>query len=146
MGTTLTACDYELNGLNILQSMDYYVEYNPYVYRIYSINAVDKKADLYYALKEDQENRVQRDLAVSWAYTTENEIKTLTVTIGDTTYTRYVDYNGAMQGGLNLVIPATGDTPEQYISFYATTGEIETLVQDAMDTYHTYLESMQPIE
>lgn len=141
-GSSLKAADYELNGLGVLYE-GYYADEFPYVYYLYDIHTVDKKADLYYALKEDEVPHVERDLAVSWAHTeptAENNFASLTVTIGDKTYQRSYPLMGNY---LYANVPATETTPQMYISLNGDTREISEIIESCVSDYSQYKEMME---
>ena len=142
LGTTIVASDYELNGLGLVHADCSYYDGFPYLYMIYDIRPAEKKADFYYAMKEDEVACVERNLDVSWSVASETE-NTLNITIGDRTYTRY---SLVMNNYLFATYPATENYSEVYLSLMGDSREISEIISSDIENYHTHLEYLNQQE
>ncbi len=123
---------FELSGLTTLYLGDY-GETCPYIYYILSFNA-GGKVDEYYQLKSGGEPVVNTGLNVEVVATSAAD-NTISIKIGEKTYTRVFSYSDGLGRGLNITYPATDTEAPRYEFFYNDGRPVSEIIASATEWY-----------
>lgn len=141
LGVTLKATEFELYGLGLFVNSSYYQDDDPGIYFLVNFKDNGEKADVYYAMKADGEDVVERDLPVSFTYADERTIK---IAVGDYVFDRMV-YDYVVTRYLTCTLPANGETEAREIGFYLDSRDVETVLNEIKEGYTYYCEQQQAI-
>lgn len=102
------------------------VSASPYIYYVMDIDALNKKATVYYALKADKERTVLTDLDVSYQLAA-NGMDAETVSVGDKTFTAN-SWTAELQEKT-----VSEDGIVRFLSYGPLDMDVETFIQQALD-------------
>jgi len=132
MSLVASVAQFEVSGLTNLSLGDY-GETCPYIYYILSFNA-SGKVDEYYQLKSGGEPVVHNGLNVE-VVATSAENNTISIKIGEKTYTRVYSYSEGLGRGLNITYPATEAEPERYEFLYNDGRPVSEIIAEQTEWY-----------
>lgn len=109
------------------------VSTSPYIYYVVDIDALNKKAVVYYALKSDGERTVLTDLDVRYQLAA-NGVDAETVSVGEKTFIVY-SWSSELQEETTSEEGVT-----LFLSYAPVAGDVESFIQQAMEEYAAYPE------